>query len=378
MRGFQRFVAATAAAAFLAACGQGADKGAGGSDESASPLVEIAAALDACEDKGGISQAICKDVGLNKLADEIEKALDAQGKALSAEGRKAMIDGQRGLVVAEAEACGFLQDGQVKAGLKAEEVRSCLSTALTQRLSEAKAAVSDLGTFKFQEVVVASADPLVESAGMAGMGDLAPPAAKQDIRFPRIDNPGKDPNIEAFNTLVRREREFKAEDNTEEQVSYKIAFAGPELVSVRFDRYNNTIGAAHPNTAIEAVNVVMKTGKPLEAADVFKPGADWQKLLTDRAMKGIAAQLVEREVIRRPREAAAMVDQKAIGDAVQKPRLWLVNDAALVLLLPEGTFGPRAIGDYEVAVPWADLAALLNPAAPAPIGAKAAGAKAPT
>jgi hypothetical protein len=322
--------------------------------------VTIEAQLDPCQDKTGVAQLICKDETLGPAAQEVRGALVEAANSVSEEGGKLIVDAQRRWLETQRVICG------VDAGKP--DAEACLKTALDERAKEARTAVEQVGGFTFQTVEISSATAVTaEAAAASGLGEEAPGAIATDIRFPRIDNPKNDPIIARFNEAVRQTPRFSLADQTEEVVNYRIAFAGPELVSVRFDLYDMTLGAASPNTGMKAVTINMKTGAPLAATDVFTAGTGWEKDLQKRVMAGIAKQLVERGAIRRTREAAGIVPAAELGDAVTKPHLWTVTEGALVVLIPEGTIGPGALGDFEVAVPWTDLKAYLNPAAPSPI-----------
>src|SRR5262249_8989349 len=116
----------------------------------------------------------------------------------------------------------------------------------------------------------------------------APASVMADVNYPRIE--GNSAAIQKFNDAVAQRPRFKPADATEESVKYTIAYAGPNLISVKFDTYDNTIGAAHPNTGLKAVNFNMATGAPLVAADMFgKPG--WEAVLAKQGADGVTKKL---------------------------------------------------------------------------------------
>jgi hypothetical protein len=195
--------------------------------------------------------------------------------------------------------------------------------------------------------------------GIAAMSDDLPATVSTDIEYPRIDD--KSPAAQKFNSLVAQAPRFKAGDNTEEAVKYEVVYASPDLISVRFDMYDNTVGAAHPNTGAKALNFNMKTQAPLTAADVFKPGSGWEAFLAKRAASDITGQLKQ-----------ADPSNPAIGAAqlrpfVADPGNWAISDQGLVLIFSEDAMGSYAVGRRQATVPWPDLKRFVTPGAPAPM-----------
>jgi len=62
-------------------------------------------------------------------------------------------------------------------------------------------------------------------------------------------------------------------------VSYTVALAQDDLVSVKFDVSNYEAGAAHPNPYSHVLNYDLKNGKQLKLSDLFKPGAKFLQTL---------------------------------------------------------------------------------------------------
>src|SRR5690349_7779472 len=120
-----------------------------------------------------------------------------------------------------------------------------------------------MGGYTFQRMELVDATPVTAEIS-ASMGDSAPAAVERDIRFPRIDGP-QTPQIRRFNELVAQQPQFRLEDATNEEVDYTIGYAGPELISVRFNYTQDTLGAANVNNTTKAVTVLMEEGRALTA-----------------------------------------------------------------------------------------------------------------
>src|SRR5215207_2396163 len=112
-----------------------------------------------------------------------------------------------------------------------------------------------------------------------------------DARYPQLTG-GSNPNFEKFNQVVRAsvtkkvagfKKDMAPEEDEEPRpegsmgsdlnVSYEVALAQDDLISIEFSVGSYFQGAAHPNTFSEVVNYDLKNGKQLKLADLFKTGA---------------------------------------------------------------------------------------------------------
>ena len=351
MRGI-RFAGASLVLLALAACGD--QSGEGKTDQSSAE--RISAALDVCaEGRGEFAQHVCENQTLAGLDSNVREAIVAASANVSDAGAQMLVQNQTRWRDAQRIACGIIDP---EAEPTAEQ-QTCLESEYRARLEEAQNAVQDIGGYTFQRMELVDATPVTaEIASATGLGDDAPPAVLRDIRFPRIDGQ-QTPAIQRFNELVAQSPQFRLEDATNEVVDYRIAYAGPELISVRFDLANDTLGAAHGNNTSKAVTVLMNEGRALAATDVFRAGTGWERFLTQRAVA---------EISRQYREDGFVPPERDVQESATKPHLWLITEQGLTLLFPPYSFGaPYVMGGTEVVIPWADLRQYLNPAAPAPI-----------
>jgi hypothetical protein len=272
---------------------------------------------------------------------------------------------QRHLARADAQA-QWLESTRVGCGVGAgkmpltPEQQTCVAAQLRKRAEQAGRIVTEKGGFTFQAVELHRAAPLAaEIAADLGGPENAPVAVEQDIRFPRIQ--GDSPAIRRFNELMVQRPQSSLGEGVSEYVDYDIAYAGPELVSVRFRTSENSAGSARPSNGEKVVTVIMATGEPLKETDVFSaPEARWKAVIVQRVTRDLRRQFnaLDPGIEMRPAE---------IADTATKTKNWLITDNALVVLFPPESIGPHALGNFEVKIPWGDLRALLNPKAPAPI-----------
>jgi uncharacterized protein YecT (DUF1311 family) len=353
-RGF-RLISAAFALVALAACG---DNAKGASKTEASSEQRIAAALNTCADAhNDFARNVCANHALAGLDTQIRTTLVAQAANVSDAGAQMLVENQRRWLEAQRVACGVIDPATPPTG----EQQTCLEGEFRARAQEARNAVQEVGSYTFQRMELTNAAPVTaEVAASSGLGDDAPHAIIRDIRFPRIDGQ-QTPQIQRFNELVAQQPQFRLEDATNEVVDYHIAYAGPELISVRFDVSEDTLGAAHPNSTYRAVTVLMSDGHALTENDVFTPNSGWQQFVTQRAVREITRQFSDYDFTPPERD---------VQESATKPHLWLVTERGLVILFPPYSFGgPYALGGAEVTIPWADLRPYLSPSAPSPIRA---------
>lgn len=321
------------------------------------PEQRISTALDSCaEGRGEFAQSVCRNEALAGIDGQIRETLVAEAANVSDAGARMLVQNQQRWLEAQRVACGILDPETPPTA----EQQQCLEGEFRARAQEAQTAVQEAGGYTFQRMELIDASAVTaEIASASGLGDAAPPAITREIRFPRIDGE-QTPAIQRFNQLVAQQPQYRLEDATDEIVDYHIAFAGPEIISVRFDVSENTLGAAHPNNSSKAVTVVMTTGEPLSENDVFRANSGWQRFLTQRAVA---------EITRQFSDYGFTPPERDVRESATKPHLWLITQQGLTLLFPPYSFGgPYALGGAEVSIPWAELRPYLNPAAPAPIG----------
>ncbi|HVZ99722.1 MAG TPA: hypothetical protein VG841_05365 [Caulobacterales bacterium] len=322
--------------------------------------VRVAELLDPCANRANaFAQNLCGNRVLAGVDTQIRSALQNQATLVSTQGAQVLVQNQERWREATRIGCALLND----AARPNARQQQCLEGEFRSRLRDVRDAVQRVGGYTFQRVELLDAAPVTTALrASSGLGADAPPAILREIRYPRIDMPAT-PQAQRFNELVAQEPQYRLQDATNETVNYRIVYAGPDIVSVRFDLSADALGAAHPSDDSKAVTVLMRQGRQLEAADVFRAGSGWEDFLTQRAVA---------ELTRQYRDYNFAPDASDVRQTVIKPHLWLVTEDALVLLFPPYSFGgPTALAGTEVNVPWAELRRYLNPSAPAPIRASA-------
>jgi uncharacterized protein DUF3298 len=349
-RGFASVVIALLA---LAGCGDNA-RSAGKTELSSAE--HIAAALDTCaQNHTGFAHNVCSNRMLAGLDAEVQRTLVSAASNVSDAGAQMLVRNEARWLEAQRIGCGV---ADAAAQLNAEQAR-CLEGQFRARAQQVRTAVQQIGGYTFQRMELVDAAPVTQAmAQQAGLGADLPAAIVRDIRFPRIDG-RQTPEIQRFNDLVAQQPTTTLDDAANEIVDYRIVYAGPELISVRFDASQDALGAAHPSSSSKAVTVLMGEGRELTEADVFSPTSRWQDFITQRAVAELARQFQEDDFT---------PPQRDVRETATKPHLWLISERGLTILFPPYSFGaPYVMGGADVTIPWADLRPYLNPAAPLPI-----------
>ncbi len=337
----------------LGACGE---RGGGGKTE-ASSAERVSEALDICTNAQGFAQHVCEDRTLSAIDSQVREALVSESVNVSDAGAQLLVQNQNRWREAARITCGILDP----TATPTDEQQRCLQSRFRSRLQEVDTAVQQIGGYTFQRMELVDAAPAVAEFAAAGAA-VQGTAVERNIRFPRIDGP-QTPAVRRFNELVAQQPEFRLQDGASETVDYNIAYAGSEVVSVRFVKSVEALAAANVTNTMNAVTVLMEEGRLLRADDVFQAGSGWEEFITNRAVEMIAREFPDYQ---------NFPPRRDVYETATKPHLWLVTERGLTILFPPLSFGgSHADGGTEVTIAWADLRPYLNPAAPAPIRASA-------
>jgi hypothetical protein len=228
-----------------------------------------------------------------------------------------------------------------------------------------------------------------EPISLSGGVELLPKQIKESnkklmfeiaVQYPQLSG-GINPNVEKFNQtsrglVTKRVAMFKKEMQPEEgeeprpensmgsdlTISYNIALAHDDLVSVEFAVSTYYQGAAHPSSYSEVVNYDLKNGKQLKIADVFKPGAKYLQAISTFCISDLKRQSKEKG-------PDGLLDdssiEKGAAPSAKNYENWLITRKGLGIVFDAYQVGPYAAGPQFVNVPYSVLKDLINPDGPA-------------
>lgn len=198
------------------------------------------------------------------------------------------------------------------------------------------------------------------------------------VQYPQIEG-GNNPNFEKFNQLVRgsamkKVTGFKkdvAPEAGEEprpegsmgsdlSISYTVALAQDDVISVQFDVGSYYMGAAHPNSYTEVINYDLKNGKQLKLSDLFKPGAKYLQPIAAYCIADLKKQ-------RATEKGQALSDSEIDSGAApvaKNYQSWTITRKGLGINFDAYQVGPYVAGPQFVMVPYANLKDVVNPEGP--------------
>ena len=198
-----------------------------------------------------------------------------------------------------------------------------------------------------------------------------------DARYPQLTG-GSNPSFEKFNSVVRAPvmkevagfKKAMAPEEGEDlrpegsmgsdlNISYEVALAQDDLISVGFSIGSYYQGAAHPNSFSEVLNYDLKNGKQLKLSDLFKPGAKYLQAISTYCIAELKKQM---------KAPDGTVDNESIESGAaplaKNYQSWTITRRGLGINFDAYQVGPYAAGPQFVLVPYSALKDVINPEGP--------------
>jgi hypothetical protein len=194
------------------------------------------------------------------------------------------------------------------------------------------------------------------------------------VQYPQLTG-GNNPNFEKFNQLARalvtkEVAGFKKDSAPEEgeerpegsmgsdlNISYNVALAQDDLISVEYSVGSYYMGAAHPNTFSTVINYDLKNGKQLKLGDLFKPGAKYLQAIANYCIADLKKHASE----------TGLEDVGIEGGAAASPKnyqSWTIARKGIGIKFDAYQVGSYAAGPQFVLVPYSALKDMINPDGP--------------
>ena len=195
-------------------------------------------------------------------------------------------------------------------------------------------------------------------------------------QYPQLTG-GNNPNFEKFNQVARAAvtkevTEFRKEMTPQQgeetprpegsmgsslTLSYDVALAQDDLISVQFEVGSYYQGAAHPNSYMEVLNYDLKNGKLLSLSDLFKPGTKYLQAMATYCIADLKKQGKDKGLVDEEIEKGAAANAKNYQS-------WSIMRKGLGINFDSYQVGPYAAGPQFVLVPYSTLKDLINPEGP--------------
>jgi uncharacterized protein DUF3298/peptidoglycan-N-acetylmuramic acid deacetylase PdaC-like protein len=194
-------------------------------------------------------------------------------------------------------------------------------------------------------------------------------------QYPQLSG-GNNPNLEKFNQVARgsvtkKVAGFKKDMTPVEgdqpppegsmgsdlTISYEVALAQDDLISIKYVVSSYYQGAAHPNTGSDVINYDLKNGKLLKLSDLFKPGSKYLQAIANYCIGDLKKQGKEKGLMDEE------INQGAAATA-KNYQSWTITKRGLGITFDAYQVGPYAAGPQYVLVPYSSLKDLINPEGP--------------
>jgi hypothetical protein len=132
---------------------------------------------------------------------------------------------------------------------------------------------------------------------------------------------------------------------------YRITNGNAGLLSVLFTVNYYVSGAAHPNQYALTLNLDIAAGKVLNLSDLFKPGADYLKIISDYCIQDLKKQ------DKLEFDSGALPKPENYGS-------WNITKEGLLISFDPYQVASYAMGPQSVTVPYSALKDILEPSGP--------------
>ena len=194
-------------------------------------------------------------------------------------------------------------------------------------------------------------------------------------QYPQLSG-GHNPNFEKFNQVARgsvtkevasfkknmapaegEEPPPEGSMGSDLTISYEVALAQDDLISVQYVIGSYYQGAAHPNSGSQVINFDLKNGKQLKLSDLFKPGSKYLPAIANYCIADLKKQAKEKGLL------DDEINEGASATA-QNYHSWTITKRGLGITFDAYQVGPYAAGPQYVLVPYSSLKDLINSEGP--------------
>ncbi len=200
-----------------------------------------------------------------------------------------------------------------------------------------------------------------DSGEMAvGQRSLLTSSIQHNVYSPRVEIPMDRAEEDAVNALLKStiDELYHGYDSADEvSISFEVTYQEYPLLSIRYEIYSHTQGAAHPTITSFAQTIDLSQRKNLDLAGVFSPG--YQEKL-DTAIIDILKQ--------RENYSPCAKDEKrplsACYSTISAKTGFYLKDKDIVFAFPTYEIAPGVHGPIDVAVSITEISDLLQPKSP--------------
>ncbi len=141
-------------------------------------------------------------------------------------------------------------------------------------------------------------------------------------------------------------------------IRYSIDGTSTDYVSATFSSDTYLLGMAHPSHLLTSLNMNLRDGSIINLADLFAPGADYLKTLSDITTADILKQIQSGQYDSTPDFVAQTGGTTANANNFQ---VFGLSSQGLVIHFQDYQVGPGASGPATVVIPYNELQSVAQP-----------------
>ena len=189
------------------------------------------------------------------------------------------------------------------------------------------------------------------------------PTYEISVEYPQLDG-STNPNITRFNEMIRskvmKDTATYRDDfrggykGSEFYLSYGVGLANDDLISIDLIYYFYYGGAGQRNAISETLNYDLKNGRVLKFEELFRPGTNYEKLLTDYCVRDLKRHYADEQSM--TDETIRLHVDNVVGDDTK----WIITPDGLDFIFDSSEIGPPGAGEANVIVPYKSLRQVIN------------------
>jgi hypothetical protein len=193
------------------------------------------------------------------------------------------------------------------------------------------------------------------------------PQYEISVEYPQLEGTS-DPSVARFNEMIRarvtrdtaayRQDFLGGSNGSEFYLSYGVGLANDDLVSLDLIYYFYYGGAGQRNATSETINYDLRHGRLIKLEELFRPGSNYEKLLSDYCLRDLKKQYRDEEWATDERLQLSV--EHVVGDEEQ----WTITPDGLDLIFDSSEIGPSGAGETNVVVPYSALRRVIRPDGP--------------
>lgn len=311
---------------------------------------------------------ICANKDLSAADKEMGVVYNSILPQLSGEGKRRLAESQR----------SWLKYDRNMSSLDGDSI----AASYRGRTRQLKKMVQTIGPFRFQMITIYYAEASRKPAG-ADENDAQAGPQSFDFTFPRIDSP-ETLETKRWNILMEKRVGEMAKDDgaildiqsltmtgriviknsqpgPDTSIDADIVYASADLISISLNTLTFTPGTPHPNGELAGCTVLLKSGRELDASDLFDDQQEWKPALARLVFHKLKAAAEHNNM---GLQAGGPED---ILQSAADARHWTVRKAGLVVTFSPDEIASYAAGAQEAVISWQELKPYLKNPTPFPV-----------